>query len=70
MIEEAGDYISHPRKSRLLSKLLRAGAGAGVSPVVVDIRIKLSNESVGNAKEYPPRLGSGNLASCNAYKSA
>lgn len=60
---EAGDCTSHPRKSSLISKLLLARAEAGRSPVVVDIRIKLSNASARNAKGYPARLGSGNLAS-------
>lgn len=67
---ETGDCTSHPRKSCLISRLLLAKAEAEISLVVVDIGIKLHNESVRNAKGYPARLGSGNLASCNACKSA
>lgn len=67
---ETGDGTSRPRKSSLVSKLLLARAEAGTSPGVVDIRIKLSDERLRNAKGYPARLGFGNLASCNAYNSA
>lgn len=47
---EAGDCTSHSRKSSPISKLLLAGAEEGISPVVVDMRIKLSNERVRNTK--------------------
>lgn len=70
MIDGTGHHISHPRKSRLLCKLLLAGAGIGMSAVVVDIRSKLSNENVRDAKGYRASLGSGNLACCSACKSA
>lgn len=47
---EAGDYTSHSRKSSPISKLLLTGAETGISPVVLDMRIKLSSERVRNTK--------------------
>lgn len=41
---ETSDCMSHPRKNSPISKLLLAGTEAQISPVVVDIRIKLSSE--------------------------